>query len=427
MDYVIAVQAPAYPISATRFATESAFAQHLRELRHSVGPSFEKVVLIAPVLTQAEYAARRHHLGEVDLEADGVVLLPAHRTDTSARSFWWREARGLWRRIRDTVRSAGVVHSGVSDDVWRPLMAMVNLAAWLARRPVMFLVDIDFRQHSRRYREVGLWSFRQYVVNRLLYDPLVYLQVWLAPRMFQLVLLKSDSMVRDFGKGRPHVKNFYDTAHGLEDVLTERQLAERVVQLRQPGQPLQAVFFGRFVAYKGLDRAIEALRIARGGGTDVQLTLIGTGDCENALRAQAADAGVADAVHFVPPVPYGAALFERLRTMHICLATPLVEDTPRAAFDAMARGLPVLAFDISYFRDLSQASQAVVLARWPEPAALAERLEELAADPERLAAMARCGVVFARSNTQAVWLERRAAWMRDVMRPPEPPLAMEGH
>jgi glycosyltransferase involved in cell wall biosynthesis len=93
----------------------------------------------------------------------------------------------------------------------------------------------------------------------------------------------------------------------------------------------------------------------------------------------------------------------------------------------MARGLPVLAFDISYFRDLSQASQAVVLARWPEPAALAERLEELAADPERLAAMARCGVVFARSNTQAVWLERRAAWMRDVMRPPEPPLAMEGH
>jgi glycosyltransferase involved in cell wall biosynthesis len=427
MDYVIAVQAPAYPISATRFATESAFAQHLRELRESIGSSFEKVVLIAPALTDAEYARRRDHLGVVDLETDGVAFEPAHRTDTSAKRFWLHDALALWRRIRTAVRRAGVVHSGVSDDVWRPLMAMVNIAAWLERRPVMFLVDIDFREHARRYRQVGLWSFRQYLVNRLVYDPLVYLQVWFAPRMFQLVLLKSASMVRDFGKGRAHVKNFYDTAHGLEDVLTEAELSERAKALRQPGQPLQVVFFGRFVAYKGLDRAVEAVCIARSRGVDVHLTLIGAGECEAALRAQVASAGVGDAVHFVPPMPYGAALFERLRPMHVCVATPLVEDTPRAAFDAMARGLPVLAFDISYFRDLARASQAVVLSRWPDPSAMAEVLEQLAVDPERLALMAQKGVEFARSNTQAIWLQRRATWMREVVRPPEPPLALEGH
>lgn len=416
MDYLIAVQAPAYPISPTRFATESAFAQHLRELRLSIGPAFDKVVLIAPTLTQEAYAARRHHLGVIDSEADGVVFLPGHCTSTSARHFWLRHARSLWQRIRAAVRHAGVVHSGVSDDVWRPLMAMVNLAAWLARRPVMFLVDIDFRQHSRRYREVGLWSFRQYLVNRLVYDPLVYLQVWFAPRLFQLVLLKSASMVRDFGQGREHVKNFYDTAHGPQDVLTEAELDSRLVTLREPGQPLQLTFFGRFVAYKGLDRAIEAVRQARARGADVRLTLIGSGEREEALRAQVKAAGLDGAVSFATPVPYGPALFELLKPMHLCVATPLVEDTPRAAFDAMARGLPVVAFDISYFRDLAQVSGAVVLAPWPDPAGLAERLCELALSRDRVAAMARSAVAFALLNTQDVWLRRRTEWMKEIIK-----------
>jgi glycosyltransferase involved in cell wall biosynthesis len=418
MDYVIAVQAPAYPMSETCFATESAFAQHLRELRQSVGNSFEKVVLLAPVLTEAEYAKRRDVLGVLSAESDGVVFVPAHRTDTPARRFWRHEALALWRRIRQVVSRAGVVHSGVSDDVWRPLMAMVNVAAWLERRPVMFLVDIDFREHSRRYRQVGLWSFRQYLTNRLFYDPLIYLQVWCAPRMFQLVLLKSASMVRDFGKGRAHVKNFYDTVHGPEDVLSDQELSQRIELLREPQRPFQVVYFGRLVAYKGLDRAVEALGILRQRGVDVHLTLIGSGECESALRDQVAQAGLDQAVHFVPPLPYGPALFERLRSMHVCVACPLVEDTPRAAFDAMARGLPVVAFDISYFRDLAQTSQAVVLARWPEPAALARSLEQVAADRERLVDMARKGVAFARANTQAVWLQRRAAWMQAVVRPP---------
>lgn len=426
MDYLIAVQAPAYPITPTRFATESAFAQHLRELRQSIGPAFDKVVLIAPAFTEEDYAARRDHLGVIDSAADGVVFLPGHSTSTSARHFWLRHARSLWQRIRAAVPHAGVVHSGVSDDVWRPLMAMVNLAAWLARRPVMFFVDIDFRQHSRRYRQVGLWNFRQYLVNRLVYDPLVYLQVWFAPRMFQLVLLKSASMVRDFGRGREHVKNFYDTAHGLEDVLTEAELGSRLEMLREPGQPLQLTFFGRFVAYKGLDRAIEAVRLARARGAEVRLTLIGSGECEEALRAQVKAAGLDEAVRFVPPVPYGPPLFELLKPMHLCVATPLVEDTPRAAFDAMARGLPVVAFDISYFRDVAQASGAVALARWPDPALLAEVLCSLSGDRGRLVDMARCGVAFARDNTQAVWLQRRAAWMNEVVQPPDSPVALEG-
>ena len=91
------------------------------------------------------------------------------------------------------------------------------------------------------------------------------------------------------------------------------------------------------------------------------------------------------------------------------LAAPLIEDTPRAAFDAMARGLPILAYDTSYFRDLAE-SGAVDLATWPEPSSLAQRLECLAIDRARLAKLAENGLSFAALNTQQFWLNLRVKW-----------------
>ncbi len=416
-DYVIAVQAPAYPVSPTQFATESAFAEHLKELRTSVGPGFGRVVLIAPQLPQAQYEAKKQHLGSIDLARDGIVFLPTHPTDVSAKNFWLKHARRIWQQARSAARTAGIVHSGLADDTYRPMLGFVNLAAWLARRPVIFVVDIDFRQHTRRYHALGLWSRKSYLVNRVLHDPFKWVQVWLATRQFQLVLLKSASMVKDFGAGRPNVKNFYDTVHAAKDVLSPNEAVPRLAWLAEPHEPLHLAYFGRFVAYKGLDRAIEGVRLARERGANVRLTLIGEGECRAALLRQVETGGLADVVTFLPPVPYGPALFDQLARAHLTIATPLTEDTPRAAFDSMARGLPLLAFDISYFKDLADESGAVVLARWHEAASIADRLVELARNRSPLPEMARRGLDFARANTQTIWLERRAGWVRELVQP----------
>ena len=419
-NYVVAVQAPAYPVSPTEFATESAFAEHLKELRRSIGPSFARLVLIAPRLSEDDYATHKHHLGTVSLEHDDVLFIPAHPVSVSAMRFWLCHARAIWQQVKEAVRDAGVVHSGMSTDLWRPLMAMVNFAAWRAGRPVVFFVDIDFRQHSRRFYETGRWSFSFYLINRLVYDPIKWLQVWLAPRMFQLVMLKSASLVRDFGRGRPNVKNFYDAAHSFDEVLPDSALDERMAWMREPGRPLQLVYFGRFASNKGLDRAIEAVRLARIQGEDLRLCLIGAGDCQTALERQVAEADLGHVVTFKPQVRYGKTLFEQLRQAHLSIATPLIEDTPRAAFDSMARGIPIVAFDITYFRDLEQGSGAVALADWPHAQSMAHQLVTLSRDRERLAAMASRGVAFARDNTQAAWLERRTQWMLEfALAPPK--------
>lgn len=417
MDYVIVVQAPAYALGADRFATESAFAEHLKALRHAVGPEFSRLVLIAPTLPETLYQQQKAFLGTLDAVSDGIVFIPAFPANVRAVQFWLRHARPLWGRLREAIIQAGVVHSGMSTDMWRPLMAMANVVAWKLKRPVVFVVDIDFRQHAWRLYRLGTWGIKAYLVNKLLHDPFKLAQCWLAPRMFELVLLKSASLVRDFGKGRAHVKNFFDTAHDAEHVLTPQALTQRQEWLKDPTQPLALAYFGRLVAYKGMDRVLEAVQIARSRGSDVRLTLIGAGESLSALQAQVHAAQLSAYVQFLPQVPYGPALFNQLHRVHCSVAAPLTEDTPRSAFDSMARGIPIVAFDITYFKDLAQASGAVTLATWPSALAMAEALIRLDQHRDEIASMAERAVAFAQDNTQQIWLNKRIGWTRALALP----------
>jgi glycosyltransferase involved in cell wall biosynthesis len=280
--------------------------------------------------------------------------------------------------------------------------------------PSLFVVDIDFRGLGRRLHETGLWSRRAYVFDRCLYEPWRRMQVWLAVRTSDLVLLKSPSMAAAYGKGRPQVKDFLDAAHGTGALVTEAGLEARLAARGDPDRPLQAIFFGRFVPYKGIDYMLDAVELALAKGVKVHLTLVGTGECLAELEARAGAPALRDAVTFIPPVPYGPKLFELLDRADVALATPKSEDTPRAALDAMARGLPIVAFDIDYFRNLAEKSGAVALARWPSPASLAEMLESLAADRPRIAGMSRRARAFASDNTQDIWLEKRIAWTMEA-------------
>lgn len=415
LDYLAAVEAPAYAISESRFAVESAFAEHLRLLRESVGPRFARIVVLAPRLSDEVYAATCQSMTVIDSEVDGIFYVASHSVTASRWRYWSREVWPLWRRVRTAVRTSGLVHSGPAIDVWRPTNAMVNFAAWLAKRPVIFVVDIDFRHESRRFYRSGMWGARAYYMARVIYDPMKWVQVWLAARTFGLVMLKGASMVADFGQGRGNVKDFYDTVHGEGDIKSASEERRHVDSILDTSQPLQLAYFGRLVRYKGVDRAIEATRLARDAGADVRLTIIGDGDRLSALREQVARGGLGDVVTFRAPVPYGSALFLELEGVHASVSTPLSEDTPRSAFDSFARGLPVIAFDMEYFVDLARKSGAVSLATWPEPAAMAERFVELSRDRVLLAGMAKRALAFARVNTQAQWLQRREQWLAEML------------
>jgi glycosyltransferase involved in cell wall biosynthesis len=92
--------------------------------------------------------------------------------------------------------------------------------------------------------------------------------------------------------------------HSSDDIIDAEEMSHRLSWLANGQQPLRLVYFGRLVPYKGLDRAVEALAIARDRSRrDLRLVLIGEGESKPHLEQQVARLGLRGAVEFRPMVP----------------------------------------------------------------------------------------------------------------------------
>jgi glycosyltransferase involved in cell wall biosynthesis len=297
-------------------------------------------------------------------------------------------------------------------------LLLANIAAKLDGCKTLFVVDIDSRKDAWRFWKTGQWSFKSYVVCRLVYDPFRLAQMWFGTQTSSLSLLKGANMVRHFGRGRQYVRNFWDTAHSLEQVIDKSGLEARMMRLEASDRPISLIYFGRFVPYKGLDRMIQAVWKARCiSGRTFVLDLVGGGEDLARLRAIVNELGADSAIRFNDPLPYGQRLFDKIREADLMLATPLAEDTPRAAFDAMASGVPILGFNIDYYVSLSMESKAVETSPWPDVDIFAARIIALDSDRARLERMSRAAVEFARANTQEIWIDRRIEWTFSLLDP----------
>ncbi len=152
-------------------------------------------------------------------------------------------------------------------------------------------------------------------------------------------------------------------------------------------QRLVAAFVGGEWERKGLRPAIEALALAG----DWDLVVAGEGDQER-YRELAARLGVAEAVHWLDVTRDVQLVYQ--------LANALVfpssyEAFPLVALEAAASGLAILATPVSGVRELVRDGESGFLID-REPAVIAERLRQLAADPQlrtRMGAAAREAVL----------------------------------
>jgi glycosyltransferase involved in cell wall biosynthesis len=133
--------------------------------------------------------------------------------------------------------------------------------------------------------------------------------------------------------------------------------------------------------FKRLDVAIDAL--ARLGDTRVHLLVAGGGELLEGFRARAAEAGAADRVHFLGPVPH-AQLPEVLRASDLfLLTTEPPESFGIVLIEAMAAGLPVIATDYPGVRAVVDDGTGTLVPRGDPDAVGAALAELIAAGPER--------------------------------------------
>jgi len=165
-------------------------------------------------------------------------------------------------------------------------------------------------------------------------------------------------------------------------------------------EPYRIVSVGRLVPRKGYATVVEALvalpgveLVVAGGRSEV-----GVVEAEQLrLEALAEELGVRDRVHFIGQVGH-FLMPALLSTADVVVCTPWYEPFGLVPLEAMACGVPVVASAVGGMLDSVADGETGLLVPPQDPAALADALRELLADPVRREAYGRAGIRRARSR-----------------------------
>lgn len=157
---------------------------------------------------------------------------------------------------------------------------------------------------------------------------------------------------------------------------------------------------GRLDPIKGFGTLIGALALLRKRDVDFDCRLIGSGPLEGSLRRLAAELGVAERIHFAGAQPQDVVRDWMSTATLFALPSQVTADgnrdgIPVALMEAMASGCPVISTRVSGIPELIEDGRHGVLVEERDPAALADAIQQLLADPDlrrRLAADARVRV-----------------------------------
>lgn len=140
---------------------------------------------------------------------------------------------------------------------------------------------------------------------------------------------------------------------------------------------LRALFVGRLIPMKGLPIALRAMA----DNPSWRLDVLGTGPDMQRCRILAAKLGVSDRVQFRGAVPRHVVLKEMAHA-DLLLFPSLHDSAPWTVAEAMAVGLPVLAFDRGGAPTLMAGGGGLLVRRYT-PAAFSAALAKVGANPAK--------------------------------------------
>ncbi len=222
------------------------------------------------------------------------------------------------------------------------------------------------------------------------------------------------------GKGPcERLRHVTDRLHPLICTTLERSdLRER--QRFDLHTPVRLLYVGYLKHMKGLDDLVEALAILRKEGQDVDLHLVGAGPEEGALRAQAANLGLADHVHFHGYVIMGPALNRHYDEADIFVFASLSEGSPRVVLEAMAHSLPVISTPVGGVPELIEDGERGLFVPFEDPRAIADAAVRLIEDETLRAKCGRGSYAFAKDITIDTLVVPMVAKAKELGRAPGP-------
>lgn len=144
---------------------------------------------------------------------------------------------------------------------------------------------------------------------------------------------------------------------------------------------------GRLVRAKGHSTLIEAIRIVREQGADVQLKIAGSGGLTPDLRSLVAANGLEEAITFLGPVNNMPSFYEGIDVF--VLPSLDSEGLPRVVMEAISCGRPFISTSAAGVEELVPYGLAGQIVRPGDASMLAEAIHKMATNRQELVNMGR--------------------------------------
>lgn len=177
-------------------------------------------------------------------------------------------------------------------------------------------------------------------------------------------------------------RNVTRISHGVD---IERYRPREEVHPAVSDDKLTLLFVGRLISRKGADLAVEA--VAATERDDVELLVAGTGRLESDLKDLARERGIDDRVQFLGYVP-DEDLPLLYSSADATLFTSNYEGFGLVFLESLASGTPVIGTAAGGVPDIVEDGTTGFICS-EKPAAMAERIGQLADEPENLTSMSR--------------------------------------
>jgi glycosyltransferase involved in cell wall biosynthesis len=328
------------------------------------------------------------------LRAANVRLVPlGPRSAIPRRTLHAFMHRDLFRREQDSLDLMLVRAS-------TPLLPVIDLA-W--KKPIALLLVSD--------AEIGLDNLPQPAWRKLL------IRAWARWYTLQQTRIARKSLtfvnsklIYDQLLGKvPHLIQTQTTTLTSQDFFSRPDTCLR--------SPVRLLYTGRMASSKGLLEIVTMVSRLLAEGEDVVLDLVGMTDPGepnflDKLKAVAASLGISQRVIYHGYKTAGPELLAYYRQADIYITAPQAssEGFPRTIWEAMGSSLPVVATEVGSIPAFIQGAAQLVPPR--QPAALADAINALLANPNLRQQLIRKGMALARANT----LEKRGEEMIEHMR-----------
>jgi glycosyltransferase involved in cell wall biosynthesis len=160
---------------------------------------------------------------------------------------------------------------------------------------------------------------------------------------------------------------------------------------------------------KGPDVLIDSVGICLQAGLEIHAAIIGDGAYREKMEARCRALGLQDKVKFTGQVSSAEEVRNQLDQTDLFVLPSITEGMPRAMLEAMARGVPCIGTAVGGIPELLPPEDLVPPG---DAAGLAQKIMEVAANPERLARMSTRGLHTSQAYSSSEVAKRRSSYCR---------------